>query len=139
MCRALPKAYLGCRSHLCRRAPPASRNEDRPLARDAPSRDVALQAVVQGFLTPVISFWLYGRAVSILGASNGSAFAALSPVMTAILAIPILGEWPATSDWIAMVLISGGVYVASGRLRSARRVELAPQPPASEPSGDSTV
>jgi drug/metabolite transporter (DMT)-like permease len=73
-----------------------------------------LQALVQGFLAPVISFWLYGRAVSILGASNGSAFAALSPVMTTLLAIPILGERPATIDWVAMLLISGGVYIASG-------------------------
>jgi drug/metabolite transporter (DMT)-like permease len=87
----------------------------------APWRDVALQAFVQGFLTPVISFWLYGRAVSILGASNGSAFAALSPVMTALLAIPILGEWPAMIDWIAMLLISCGVYIASGGLLPVRR------------------
>jgi len=98
---------------------------------DAPWRDVALQAFVQGFLTPVVSFWLFGRAVSILGASNGSAFAALSPVMTAILAIPILGEWPATTDWIAILLISGGVYIASGGLLLARCAGLAPQPPAS--------
>jgi drug/metabolite transporter (DMT)-like permease len=89
---------------------------------NAPWRDVALQAFVQGFLTPVISFWLYGRAVSILGASNGSAFAALSPAMTALVAIPLLGEWPAAHDWIAIILISGGVYVASGGLLPARRV-----------------
>jgi drug/metabolite transporter (DMT)-like permease len=80
---------------------------------DAPWRDIAMQAFVQGLLTAVISLLLYGRAVSILGASNGSAFAALAPVMTAILAIPILGEWPVTSDWIAMLLISGGVYFTS--------------------------
>jgi drug/metabolite transporter (DMT)-like permease len=98
---------------------------------NAPWYDLALQAFVQGFLTPVISFWLYGRAVGILGASNGSAFAALSPVMTAILAIPILGEWPATSDWIGMLLISGGVYIASAGLLPIRRVGLAPQPPTS--------
>ncbi len=84
---------------------------------DAPWPDVALQAFVHGLLTAVISLVLYGRAVSILGASNGSAFAALAPVITAILAIPMLGEWPVTSDWIAMLLISGGVYIASrGRL-----------------------
>lgn len=81
---------------------------------DAPWRDLALQAVVHGLLVAVISFVCIGRAVSILGASNGSAFAALAPAITAILAIPILGEWPATSDWIAMLLISGGVYIASG-------------------------
>ena len=89
---------------------------------NAPWRDIALQAFVHGLLTAVISLMLYGRAVSILGASNGSAFAALAPVMTAILAIPILGEWPMTSDWIAMLLISGGVYIASGGLLPVRRV-----------------
>lgn len=75
--------------------------------------DLALQAFVQGFLTPVVSFWFYGRAISILGASSGSTFAALSPAITAIFAIPILGEIPPKSDWIAMLLISIGVYVAS--------------------------
>ena len=89
---------------------------------NAPWRDIALQAFVHGVLTAVISLMLYGRAVSILGASHGSAFAALAPVMTAILAIPILGEWPVTRDWIAMLLISGGVYIASGGLLPARRV-----------------
>jgi len=89
---------------------------------NAPWRDLALQAFVHGLLVAVISFLCIGRAVSILGASNGSAFAALAPAITAILAIPILGEWPATSDWIAMLLISGGVYIASGGLLPARRV-----------------
>lgn len=81
---------------------------------DAPWRDVAVQAFVHGVLVAVVSFVCIGRAVSILGASNGSAFAALAPAITAVLAIPILGEWPAPSDWIAMLLISAGVYIASG-------------------------
>lgn len=90
---------------------------------DAPWRDFALQAVVQGLLTPIISYWTYGRAVSILGASSGSAFAALSPAITALVSIPLLGEWPGMGDWIAILLISGGVYVASGGLPAARRSE----------------
>ena len=89
---------------------------------NAPWRDVALQALVQGFLTPIVSYWLYGRAVNILGASNGSAFAALSPAVTALVSVPLLSEWPAAGDWIAIFLISGGVYVASGALAPARRV-----------------
>lgn len=99
---------------------------------NVPLRDLAVQAFVHGILVAVISLVLYGRAVSLLGASNGSAFAALAPAITAILAIPVLGEWPTTSDWIAMLLISGGVYIASGALASARRVGLMPppQPPA---------
>lgn len=80
----------------------------------APVLDVALQAVIQGLLTAVISLLLYGRAVSILGASSGAAFASLCPAMTALLAIPILGEWPLATDWIAIVLISLGVYFVSG-------------------------
>lgn len=80
----------------------------------APWRDVALQAVVQGVLTAIVSLLLYGRAVGILGASSGAAFAALCPAMTAVLGIPILGEWPTAPDWAAIGLISAGVYIVSG-------------------------
>jgi drug/metabolite transporter (DMT)-like permease len=81
---------------------------------NAPWRDIVLQAVVQGLLTSVVAQVLFGRAVGILGASRAAAFAALAPAITALLAIPILGEWPATIDWIAILLISCGVYFVSG-------------------------
>ncbi|WP_186294447.1 DMT family transporter [Bradyrhizobium guangdongense] len=87
----------------------------------APWGDLALQAVVQGVLTAIVSLLLFGRAVSILGASSGAAFAALCPAMTAVLGIPILGEWPSLLDWVAISLISAGVYIVSGgpiRLRA---------------------
>ena len=80
----------------------------------APLTDIALQAFIQGFLAAIIALVLYGRAVSILGASGGAAFPALCPAMIAVLAIPILGEWPTAVDWIAIILISAGVYVVSG-------------------------
>ncbi len=83
--------------------------------------DLALQAFVQGVLTAIASLVFYGRAVSILGASSGAAFAALSPAMTAVMAIPILGEWPTTADWIAISAISIGVYVVSGGPLPRRR------------------
>jgi len=76
--------------------------------------DIALQALVQGLLTATISYLLYGRAVSILGASSGAAFAALCPAMTALMAIPVLGEWPGVIDWLAIIAISAGVYIVSG-------------------------
>jgi drug/metabolite transporter (DMT)-like permease len=80
----------------------------------APWLDIALQAFVQGILTAIISLMLYCKAVSILGASSGAAFAALCPAMTALMAIPVLGEWPQKADWAAIVLISAGVYIVSG-------------------------
>jgi drug/metabolite transporter (DMT)-like permease len=69
---------------------------------------------VQGLLTAILSLVFYGRAVAILGASSGAAFAALCPAMTALLGIPVLGEWPTPTDWAAIGLISAGVYIVSG-------------------------
>lgn len=80
----------------------------------APWSDIVLQAFVQGLLTAIVSLLLYGRAVEILGASSGAAFAALCPAMTALMAIPVLGEWPSTVDWGVIVAISAGVYAVSG-------------------------
>lgn len=81
---------------------------------DAAPSAIALQALVQGLLTAIISYIVYGLAVGILGASSGSAFAASCPAMTALTAIPILGEWPTAIDWTAIILISVGVYFVSG-------------------------
>jgi drug/metabolite transporter (DMT)-like permease len=41
--------------------------------------------------------------------------------MTALLAIPVLGEWPSTIDLLAIALISIGVYAVSGGPLLARR------------------
>jgi drug/metabolite transporter (DMT)-like permease len=81
---------------------------------DAPPSAIALQALVQGLLTAVFSYVVYGFAVEILGASSGAAFAASCPAMTALMAIPILGEWPSSIDWAAITIICVGVYVVSG-------------------------
>lgn len=81
---------------------------------EAPLNDIAFQGFYQGVLTAVISLFLYGRAVSHLGASSGAAFGALSPAMAAIFAIPVLGELPALKDWIGIIFIGGGVYFVSG-------------------------
>jgi drug/metabolite transporter (DMT)-like permease len=83
------------------------------LAR-APLADLAIQTVFQGILVTIVSLLLYGRAVTMLGASAGSAFGALVPALTALIAIPLLAEWPSATDWLAILLISAGVYLASG-------------------------
>lgn len=80
----------------------------------APAADIVLQAVVQGLLTAIVALLLYGRMVAILGATAGAAFVALTPATTALLGIPVLHEWPSPIDWIAIVLISIGVYFLSG-------------------------
>jgi drug/metabolite transporter (DMT)-like permease len=74
----------------------------------------AIQAIFQGVLVTIVSVVLYGRAVATLGASGGAAFGALVPALSALLAIALLGEWPGETDWGGIVLISAGVYLASG-------------------------
>jgi drug/metabolite transporter (DMT)-like permease len=81
---------------------------------DVPIGDIVFQGLYQGVITMVISLFLYGRAISLLGASSGAAFGALGPAMAALIAIPALGEWPTRADWIAIMLISTGVYLAGG-------------------------
>jgi len=39
---------------------------------------------------------------------------ALVPALSALLAIPLLDEWPNETDWVGIVLISAGVYLTSG-------------------------
>lgn len=79
-----------------------------------PVADLTIQVIFQGIVVTIISLVLYCRAVLILGASTGSAFGALVPALSAVLAIPLLGEWPTASGWVGIVLISAGVYLASG-------------------------
>jgi drug/metabolite transporter (DMT)-like permease len=75
---------------------------------------------VQGFLTGIVALLLYGRMVGLLGATSGAAFLALTPAMTALMGIPILGELPSVTVWIAITVISFGVYVVSGGPLSGR-------------------
>ena len=79
-----------------------------------PLVELAVQAIFQGVLVTIVSLLLYGRAVAILGASGGAAFGAVVPALSALFAIPLLGEWPSDADWVGIVLITAGVYLASG-------------------------
>ena len=76
--------------------------------------DLAGQALYQGVVAAAVSLALFGRAIILLGASNAAAFVALTPVMVALMAIPALGEWPTSVDWLAIGVITAGVYLASG-------------------------
>jgi drug/metabolite transporter (DMT)-like permease len=79
-----------------------------------PTADLVFQALYQGVLTAAISLALYGRAIRLLGASKAAAFVALGPTMTALIGIPVLGEWPSSVVWAAAVIITAGVCLASG-------------------------
>ena len=94
-----------------------------------PMLDLVFQAVYQGVLTAAISLALYGRAIHLLGASNAAAFVALGPIMAALMAIPVLGEWPSRIAWAAILIIATGVYLVSGWSLPVARLRASAQRP----------
>ena len=76
--------------------------------------DLVGQAFYQGVVAAAVSLALFGRSITLLGASKAAAFVALVPVMAALMAIPAIGEWPTSIDWLAIGVITVGVYLASG-------------------------
>lgn len=87
---------------------------------DAPLADIVFQAFYQGVLTMIVSLVLYGWAVSMLGASGAAAFGALGPVIAALIAIPVLGEFPTPIVWGGIFLICVGVYLGSSARGSGK-------------------
>jgi drug/metabolite transporter (DMT)-like permease len=87
---------------------------------DAPISAVVIQTIYQGIFVSIISLFAYARAVSILGASLGSSYASLVPVLAMLTAIPVLGEWPRTIDYIGIAAITFGVFLSSGAYQNLR-------------------
>ena len=81
---------------------------------EAPLGPIVTQTIYQGVFVSIISLFAYARSVSILGASLGASFASLVPVLAMLTAIPLLGEWPKTSDYIGIAAITIGVLLSSG-------------------------
>jgi drug/metabolite transporter (DMT)-like permease len=86
--------------------------------------DLVGQAFYQGVVTAAVSLALFGRSITLLGASNAAAFVALVPVIAALMAIPTLGEWPTSVDWLAIGMITAGVYLASGAPAPGRTAKI---------------
>lgn len=76
--------------------------------------EIAGQTLIQGVLSSVVALYAYNRAIAILGSSRGAALGSLVPVLATLAAIPILGEFPAGTDWLGLAAITIGVYLATG-------------------------
>jgi drug/metabolite transporter (DMT)-like permease len=82
-----------------------------------PLLEASKQIIYQGILVGVISLITYNRAMQLIGASEAASFAAFVPVMATLLAIVFLQEIPSRNDWILVLLMSVGVFLASGVAR----------------------
>jgi drug/metabolite transporter (DMT)-like permease len=86
----------------------------------APMSAIVIQTIYQGLFVSIVSLFAYTRAVMILGASLGSSFASLVPVLAMLCAIPMLGEWPKPMDFVGIAAITTGVFLSSGAFQALR-------------------
>jgi len=96
-----------------------------PRLLSAPAHEVITQAVMQGIVAAIVSLFFFGEAVRRLGASRAAVLGGLTPVIVALLGMPLLGEFPSRLTWVAIVAVSVGVVLASGGLSRPPR---APRP-----------
>lgn len=75
------------------------------------SAEILTQAIYQGALSAFLALFLYTKAVSLLGGTTGSIFAALVPVIAMLLAIPMLEEIPTTIEVIGAVAVTMGMII----------------------------
>ena len=80
------------------------------LAADA--SDLLIQAVFQGVLIGALSIAIYTHAVRSFGAANTALFTASVPCITALLAMPLLGEHSSLLVWLGVAVVSLGMVLA---------------------------
>ena len=102
------------------------------------------QVLWQGVLFGCVALVALNHAISRLGAERSSALVALVPVLTAVLALILLGEVPSTAEILALAAISAGVSIGAAPGKRAPRQEGLPPaalprsvPPAGYPARDS--
>ncbi len=79
------------------------------------------QLIYQGIIVSFVALMAYNQAIAYIGPSRASAFAALIPATTTLLAMPILGEVPTDHDVVFVAALSLGVLFATGLLAPRRR------------------
>lgn len=78
--------------------------------------EAAAQAVYQGIINSVCATFCFNRAIRLIGASTTSAFLPLIPVLSTLVAIPVMNEVPVQIEWLGLALAGVGVLLATGFL-----------------------
>ncbi|MEM7508968.1 MAG: DMT family transporter [Pseudomonadota bacterium] len=76
--------------------------------------EISMVTFIQGALGGALALITYGQAVRLLGASRTAAFTALTPVVVLISGVTMLGEPLDEVKVIGVLVVSIGVYLASG-------------------------
>lgn len=79
----------------------------------APVSMIVIQCIFQGIVATILAMLAYLKAVALLGAERTAAFLALVPIVTGLLAVPLLDE--ALTVWLlsGLIFVSLGSFIAS--------------------------
>lgn len=80
----------------------------------APLPEVLLQGAYQGLGPSIAAVLMFTTAIRTIGPSATAAMMALVPGMAALLAIPILSEWPSELAWGGLIITTAGILLAAG-------------------------
>ena len=86
-----------------------------------PINDIFMMALLQGVLVGLISTLLYSCAVTNLGPAKTGAIGALTPVLTLLGGWLFLGENITANKLAGMILVTFGVMLASGVVKTYKR------------------
>jgi len=80
----------------------------------APWSEILLQGLYQGLGPAVLGVLCFTVAIRAIGATATAAVMAGVPGAAAILAIPIIGEWPSPLAWAGLGLATAGILLTAG-------------------------
>lgn len=76
----------------------------------------AIGIIFGAFLCSALAYFLYYYALRYLQAAEVSIFVYIDPVVTVLIAIPLLGEIPDLTFMLGAILVFGGIFIAENRL-----------------------
>ena len=100
-----------------------------PHVLDVPISEALLQAAYQGILQTSFAFAGFAFAVRRLGAGTASIGTAIIPVIGALIAIPVAGEWPSVSGAVGLCVVCVGMVIANIRGTPAAHVSPSERSP----------
>lgn len=85
-----------------------------------PWQEIALHGFYQAVASGILALAAYGLAIQHLGAQRAATFSSLVPALGALLAIPVLGEYPDLVAWTGIAAVTLGLMLATGAIGPRR-------------------
>jgi len=84
-----------------------------------PINEIYIQGFLQGVGSSIIAMLLFTYSIKKIGANHATLLSPFIPLLTAIMAIPVLNEKLSTMQWFGVLLIISGVIFAA-RIQAGR-------------------